>query len=116
MNILELQDKIKNKEIEDETIISCDGFFNKIIYKNENLYWLDNDEFVKFSYLMESLKNNYDYKILKYIEDTPKKIEKLNGILEFRQDGNHISKLPNNEELMFKINEVIDYINNIDKK
>ena len=46
----------------------------------------------------------------KPLEEQKKIPEKLSGILEFSPDGNHISKVPNNEQLMFKINEIIDYL------
>ena len=44
------------------------------------------------------------------IVDTREKGNKK--ILEYSKDGNHISKVPNNEQLMFKINKIIDYLKN----
>jgi len=38
--------------------------------------------------------------------------EKLEAKLEYSKDGNHIGKIPNNEQIMFKINEIIDYLEN----
>ena len=58
------------------------------------------------------ITTNYDLLgEVEIIEEEPKKIpEKLEAILDYSKDGNHISKVPNNEQLMFKINEIIDYL------
>lgn len=44
------------------------------------------------------------------VEEENKIPEKLEAILEYSKDGNYISKVPNNEQLMFKINEIIDFL------
>lgn len=111
MKVIDILNKIANGEQP-----------NHIRIYNEDWYWNDYGGYVD-EWSLNTTPDAQTYLFDKYrlflrldkeveiIEDTPKNIEKLNGILEFRQDGNHFSKLPNNEELMFKINEIIDYIN-----
>jgi hypothetical protein len=72
-------------------------------------------------YRIDVAYNGKDIKaLLEYLFELEKKVEileepkgipeKLEAILEYSKDGNHISKVPNNEQLMFKINEILDYL------
>lgn len=42
-------------------------------------------------------------------------LRKLERVLEDYKDDMKISRLPNTEEIMNKINEVIEYVNHIEK-
>jgi len=107
MKVGDLLNKIANGELEDETMISCNGFFHNIIYKNENLYWVHKNEIVETKYIIEAMKNDYEFKIYNEVEiiEEDKKIEKL----EYIENGEFV-EVPSNVILMNKINEIIDYL------
>ncbi|HFJ9370052.1 TPA: hypothetical protein ACGW7B_000528 [Bacillus nitratireducens] len=45
-----------------------------------------------------------------------RKLEELQRVvLETREDGTQITRLPNTEEIMGKINEIVRYCNQLDK-
>ena len=80
MKIIDLLNKIANGEIEDETMISCNGFFNNIVYRDKNLYWVHRNEIVETKYITEAIQNNYEFKIyteLEILEEEKKIPEKL---------------------------------------
>ena len=89
---------------------------------NEDWFWNDYDGYVtKWSLSTTPDAQHYlfgqyrlDFALNKEVEiiEENNKIEKLYGTLNVRE-GTEI--LPNNEELMYKINEIIDKINEMDK-
>ena len=112
---LELINKIYTNEIKEGTHINYYRvnylgyeFYGELLFTNGAIWYTDNrpdcDMEVKTSVILD---NHHKFEI---IEEQKKIPEKLSGILEFSPDGNHISKVPNNEQLMFKINEIIDYL------
>lgn len=104
IKVIDLLNKIANGEevpqqikIYDEIFVCCSG----VRFKNKD------GELLGEVYPIEVI---LDEKV-EIIEEEPKGIpEKLEAILDYSKDGNYISKVPNNEQLMFKINEIIDYL------
>ena len=99
IRVIDLLNKIANGE-EVPNKIYC---FNREFYLKEKTYF--GDTFTLMHYIQEEDLNDE----VEIIEED-KKIEKLYGLATTREKTEII---PNNEELMFKINELIDEVNKL---
>ncbi len=101
MKIIDLLNKIANGEINEDIEIEYQNGYNFEYCNIRNFF---------DRYIVDKENLNQEIKLVKSLEEEKKIPEKLEAILEYSKDGNYISKVPNNEQLMFKINEIIDYL------
>lgn len=106
MRIIDLLNKIaKGYDLPEKIIYKNDLY---ILDKNIDSYWnYENKIWLESKLYGHVLNDNVE--IIEDKEDN--EIKKLEATLEYCEGGNHIAKVPNNEQLMFKINEIIDVIN-----
>jgi hypothetical protein len=110
MKVIDLLNKIANGEIGTGTIFYVNGdFFYDLVVINENLYVINTMskqiELLENKYINRFIRDDVELLILKEENIEDKKIEKL----EYIENGDFI-EVPSNQELMSKINEIIDYI------
>lgn len=112
MKVIDLLNKIANGEELPEKIR-----YNNNIYEYISLWEQYVDEVTEKPLLKEISDYNYsglndEVEIIEEDNKEDKKIEKLYAKLDFSPDGNHlVNNVPDNIQLMEKINEIIDRLN-----
>ena len=118
ITIYELLGLIQNKKIKEGTKIKCSDFPVAYIYKNGTLGFYNKERF--FELTLKSILENMNYAIYEIIEEE-KEIEKIKideqDRIQARSTGNFVYKVNQpTKNIIYKINELIDVINDMRDK